>query len=112
MVYLDDVIDGFVRAMVLPNLEGQCIDLGSGQAISVREVVESISRLMETSIQPAWGEIEDRPSDSTTRTADIRRAEDVLGWKPKTTLAAGLSRTIEWFRSQALISSIALLSCC
>lgn len=100
LVYLDDVIEGFIRAMVLPNLEGRCADIGSGHTVSVRDIVLSIARLMQTSIQPDWGEIEDRPSDFTSRRADLQIAETLLGWKPTTTLEAGLTQTIEWFRKQ------------
>lgn len=29
--------------------------------------------------------------------ADITKAQDLLGWQPKTSLNTGLEKTIEWF---------------
>ena len=30
--------------------------------------------------------------------ADVRKARDVLGWEPKTPLAEGIPRAVDWFR--------------
>jgi UDP-glucuronate decarboxylase len=37
------------------------------------------------------------PDDPKQRKPDISKAEDVLGWKPKTALREGLGKTIRYF---------------
>jgi UDP-glucose 4-epimerase len=101
LVYLDDAIDGFMRAAALPGLEGRCADLGSGQAVSVQRVVQTIAGLMRSSIQPIWNALADRPSERSTRIADVQSAKDGLGWAPATPLDVGLARTIDWCRSHS-----------
>jgi len=33
------------------------------------------------------------------RVADVGRAFELTGWKPKTPLVRGLKQTVEWYRS-------------
>ena len=44
----------------------------------------------------------DRPGDVKHSLADISRAAEFLGYKPKVDFEEGLSRTIEWYRSREL----------
>ncbi|HEX9490318.1 MAG TPA: NAD-dependent epimerase/dehydratase family protein [Stellaceae bacterium] len=96
-VYVDDVAIGLARMAVAPDLAGRTVDLGSGSLISTAELVEKICELMAAKSPPVFGAIPDRPMEPTraARTDETRR---MLGWAPKTSLAEGLSRTIEWYR--------------
>ena len=96
-VYVDDVIDGVLRAATAHRAEGRTIDLGSGTAVPVRDIVERLVRLIDPSITPRFGALPDRPGGDV-RVASLDRADAVLGWRPTTPLETGLSRTIEWYR--------------
>ncbi|HEY7531425.1 MAG TPA: hypothetical protein VH681_01430, partial [Nitrospiraceae bacterium] len=78
---------------------GKVVDLGTGILKTTRQAVERIVRLMGSSIQPAFGAIPDRASE-TARCANVKRTEEMLGWKPAVFLDEGLERTIEWYRTQ------------
>jgi nucleoside-diphosphate-sugar epimerase len=97
-VYVEDVIDGLLRAATAPGVEGATIDLGSGTLRPVREIVERLVRLMDSSVAPIFGALPDRPG-AHVRVARIERAARLLGWRPNTPLDAGLARTIEWYRA-------------
>jgi nucleoside-diphosphate-sugar epimerase len=98
-VYVDDVIEGMVRAATRQGVEGRTIDLGTGTQVTIREAVDTIVRLMNPAVQPIFDPSADRPFDPT-RAADVEQARALLGWEAVTGLEEGLTRTIAWFREQ------------
>ena len=100
-IYVEDVIDGLLHAATAHGAEGATIDLGSGTARSVREIVERLVRLMDSSIAPRFGALPDRPGGHV-RVASLEQASTLLGWRPSTPLDAGLGKTIEWYRAHQL----------
>lgn len=98
-VYVDDVIEGFLAAAVVPGIEGATVDLGTGRTRSVREVTEMIANLMDSSSKLLFGAIEDRPMEPI-RVADRMATQRRLGWAAKTSLKKGLIQTIQWYADQ------------
>lgn len=98
-VYVDDAIDALVLAARRPGIEGRTLDVGGGLAVSIRDVVTRIVRLIDPSIRPAFGSRPDRP-DPGRRVADVVSTAATLGWCATTSLDEGLARTVEWYRQQ------------
>ena len=98
-VYIDDVIDGFLQAALMPQIEGTTIDLGSGTLVSVRTVVEQLVSVIGNDIKPLFGALPDRPFEQV-RLADTASAFVKLGWKATTSLERGLHQTVDWYRDQ------------
>jgi dTDP-glucose 4,6-dehydratase len=95
LCYVDDLIDGIVR--LLASGCSDPVNLGNPDEITMLELAERIRDLCGSQ-----SPIEHRPlpvDDPRTRRPEIRRAKDVLGWKPTVGLDEGLRRTIAWFRS-------------
>ncbi|MFN6549144.1 GDP-mannose 4,6-dehydratase [Mycolicibacterium septicum] len=97
-VFVDDVVDAFVKASGSD---------GGGQRFNVGTGVETSTREMHTAIALAVGAADEpemhppRLGDLRRSQLDIRRARDVLGWRPQVDLAAGIPRTVEYFRSNS-----------
>jgi UDP-glucose 4-epimerase len=104
-VYVDDVISAFIAAAIRPEAVGQEIDLGTGNLISVRAVIEEIQRLIPEAPEPTFGACPDRANEQV-RAADIKTAEGSLGWRPSTSLRDGLSQTIEWYRRASISETL------
>ncbi len=98
-IYVDDVVEGLLRAAVTPGIEGCAFDLGSGSLVSVREVAEQIVEIVGTSVGPGFGALPDRPFEQE-RPADTNFLCNKLGYRPKTSLKHGLEATIAWYRGQ------------
>jgi UDP-glucose 4-epimerase len=96
-IYIDDVVDGLLAAGEAPNVKGCTIDLGSGESIPVREIVDRIVHLVGTEVRPLFGALPDRPFE-WVRIAATTDAYSRLGWRPKTLLQQGLQQTVEWYR--------------
>lgn len=96
-IYVDDVADAFVRAALATGIDGQTLDIGSGELVSVRDVVNTLYRIMDESRAPEFGQVDDRPMEQERR-ADVMRATEALGWHPATSLYDGLQKTVDWYR--------------
>lgn len=96
-IYVDDVIDGFLRAATLPGVEGNTFDLGSGELTSTRSVVENIVELIEPRVGPLFGALPDRPAEEV-HCANLNSVREKLGWSPRTSLKEGLAATVRWYR--------------
>jgi UDP-glucose 4-epimerase len=98
-IYIDDVVEGLLRAAVVPGIEGCVFDLGSGSLTSVRGIVEIIVEIVGNGVEPGFDLLPDRPFEQE-RVADIRFLSEKLGYKPGTSLKEGLRATVKWYREQ------------
>jgi UDP-glucose 4-epimerase len=98
-VYIDDVVDGWVRALDNPAAHGGIFNLGSGRSLSINQLAEYAIAAFG---HPRGGYkiIYDatRPGEQPRVQADIRRARTILGWEPRTSFESGLAETIRWGR--------------
>lgn len=92
-VYVDDVVDAFIACADADAAVGQTIDIGSGELVSVRDVVVTIAKMMAPEIEIAFGAVAERKHEQI-RIADLGNAKQLLGWGPKTSLTEGLAATI------------------
>lgn len=101
-IYIDDLVDGLL-AMALAGagdaLRGCQVDLGTGRMTTVCEVVEQLSGIAETGVEPTFGSLADRAREQE-RAADTARTEALIGWRSRVSLGDGLRRTFEWYRAR------------
>ena len=96
--YVDDLVDGLVRALFLPDTAGEVFNLGNPEEHTILEWAELIIRLCSSASTLAFeGRREDDPE---RRQPDISKARRILGWEPSVDPERGLVRTIEWFRAE------------
>jgi NAD dependent epimerase/dehydratase len=100
-VYVADTVDGFLRAGEAERAVGNVYNLGSGQEISVRDLVARIQALAGTTARLVHDAARERPEKSEVDRlcADATRARSDLGWQPAVSLDAGLRQTIDWMRT-------------
>jgi len=72
------------------------VNLGSGNEISIHDLVHLIARLTGYQGEIAWDR--SKPNGQPRRRLDITRAEKLFGFRAHTGLEEGLSRTIAWYR--------------
>jgi UDP-glucuronate decarboxylase len=93
--YVDDLIDGLIRLMATEDAVTGPINIGNPIEFSIRELAAMVIELIG-----ARSRIVHRPlpdNDPRQRRPDISRANEVLGWEPRTPLKEGLIRTIKYF---------------
>ena len=97
-VFIEDVLDAYVKAVNVPNIGGEIFNVGYGRHNSVGEVVNKIIELTGGRVSPEWGSISKRANEPTIWQADISKAKDILEWEPRYNLEEGLNKTVKWFK--------------
>jgi UDP-glucose 4-epimerase len=99
-VYVEDVAEAFELALG-NNVTGS-VDIGTGVATSVREVVEKVLAFSGHATDDVRRASERASGDSDdarlSGTADVRPAQELLGWTARHDLATGLRKTVDWYR--------------
>lgn len=98
-VYVDDVVDAFIKASSRADLAGTSLDIGTGELVTIRAIVERIVEAVGPGVEPDFGALPERPLE-IVRVADVDRTKDVLGWQPRTTLTEGIRSTVDWYRAE------------
>jgi UDP-glucose 4-epimerase len=98
-VYVDDVVDAFVRAAGDAG-NGRRFNIGTGVGTSVREVHAGIATAAGMPDEPTFAEA--RLGELQAITLDVSSARHGIGWEPFTTLAQGLVRTLDWVRGEGV----------
>ena len=95
-LYVEDAAEAIVLAAekyAKPDL----VNLGSGEEISIRDLLEQIRSLVGYEGNVRWDTT--RPDGQPRRSLDTSRALAEFGWRAKTSLPDGLRETICWFES-------------
>ncbi|MBI2505919.1 MAG: SDR family NAD(P)-dependent oxidoreductase [Candidatus Latescibacteria bacterium] len=101
-VYVEDVCEAYLMAASRPGqAPGAIYNVGTGAQTSMRQLVELARKALGIAVEPHWGSMPARIWDTSTWVADNRQIREALGWEPRTPLAEGFSRTVEWFRQHA-----------
>jgi UDP-glucose 4-epimerase len=91
--YVANVVQANVRALEHPEpLGGIALNVGTGQRITIRELVGVMNRILGTSFEPSYAPA--RPGDVLHSQADLGLIERTLGYVPEVDLESGLRRTL------------------
>lgn len=93
--YIDDIIDGVVAAM--QKCDGFNIyNLGESRPIKVNDLVVQIEGALGKKAKKEY--LPPQPGDVERTYADVTKAIEELGYKPKTTIERGLAEFVKWLR--------------
>ena len=97
--YVEDVVRGNLLAAESKDAVGQVFNVACGRQQSLLDLIESINRVLGTSIEPLFAPA--RAGDVRESLADIAAAREVLGYEPAVEFEDGLRRSIEYYRAIA-----------
>jgi len=99
-IYIDEVTDFNVLALVDSRTDGHVYNVGSGVNYSVNEVFCELEAILKTGLVPTYKD--DLPGEAEMTLADIRN-ELKLGWRPRVGLREGIERSIGYLRERVLV---------
>jgi nucleoside-diphosphate-sugar epimerase len=70
------------------------INLGSGKATSIKQLVETLNSFIDFDYEFDSG----KSAGFSSRVMDISKAQELLGYNPSTSLKTGLKETWEWYQ--------------
>jgi UDP-N-acetylglucosamine/UDP-N-acetyl-alpha-D-glucosaminouronate 4-epimerase len=104
--YVANVVEALqLAAATGPEAVGQALNVGCGSRTTLLDLVAAINELLGGSIAPSFSP--PRPGDIMHSHADITRAEQLLGYRPRVSVQAGLARTIAWFAGRPAVTEAA-----
>lgn len=97
--YVTDTCLAFEKIMKVSKFSGEAINIGSDNNISIKQLVNKIMFLMNSSMKVKSSNIKSREEKSEVNylRCDNTYAKKKLKWKPKINFEKGLSLTIKWF---------------
>jgi nucleoside-diphosphate-sugar epimerase len=94
--YVDDMVEGIYRAALFSNLSGKIMNIGNPDEYKIIDFAQIILEKIKGSSKISFKPLPE--DDPRQRKPDISLAQELLGWKPETSLDKGLEKTINFYK--------------
>ena len=95
--YVEDAAEAICLAAEYYN-KSEPVNIGAGSEISIRDLTELIVQITGFPGKIVWDKT--KPDGQPRRMLDTRKAAKEFGFKAKTDLMTGLTKTIEWYKKR------------
>lgn len=92
-IFLDDAVQALVAAATASGVDRSVINIGSGHEMSINELAARIARATGKKVNLLYNRTQ--PGGVSRLVADVRLAQRLLGWSPRTELDLGLHQILE-----------------
>ena len=101
LTFVRDTVNGFLEISKEQKLNGECTNIGMNDEISIKDLVEKISKIINIKITIKTDENRVRPEKSEVNrlVCDNSKIKKFTKWRPKYNLDQGLKETIEWLEN-------------
>lgn len=98
LTFVKDTVNGFIEIFNSHHTNGEVINIGMNEEISIGDLIRKISSLMNTEVNVSIDDVRIRPENSEVErlVCDNRKIKKLTRWEPKYNLENGLIETIEW----------------
>ncbi len=99
--FVSDTVRGFMLTGLAENSDGKTINIGTGEARTIKQVVELVGSILDKELKIKVSEKRFRPGKSEVEllVASFNQAKDILGWFPLTSFQKGLRLTVEYIKN-------------
>ncbi|MBI4214741.1 GDP-mannose 4,6-dehydratase [archaeon] len=94
--FVSDIVAGTILAMEAGEVDGEVFNIGGGRSTRLAQAVQMIRKLTGSKEEPAF--LEKQKGESEKTLADIKKARDCFGYRPKVGLEEGIGLEVEWMR--------------
>lgn len=94
-IHVSDVARGFAAIVDAELTPGETVELGTGQATRVIDIVLRIYDIVGRGGRPLPGRLPNRPGEDPRQVADLRRTKSLVQWEPALSLDDGLRSLID-----------------
>ena len=96
--FIDDLVRAMVIALKKTHLSGNVFNIGNNKPVKIKRIVQYIKRYVKKGT-PLYGKIKFRKDEIKHLYPNISKAKLLLNWQPKVSFSKGLSRTINYYKS-------------
>lgn len=97
LLFVSDLLDFVDRALALQKSPFELINVGSGESISVRRLVEKIIEHSGKDLKIEFDRT--KPTIPFKLNLNTDRAKKLYQWSPRISLDQGITKTLDWYRS-------------
>ncbi len=97
-LYVDDCVEAILLAAGDDAALGEVLNVGGGEPTTFCEVAETLSSLTGARWEFAPFSPERKAQEPGDFYSDVRKIARTLGWRPRTPLSEGLTRTLAYYR--------------
>ena len=100
LLYISDLIDFVELAIIKQNSRFELLNVGSGTAVSVTDLVNRIIRISGKNLSVDYDP--EKPTIKTKLSLDCAKARKMFDWSPRVPLEEGILRTIKWYETNIM----------
>ncbi len=99
--YVKDTVNGFIKIAESENSIGETINVGTGQAVSIGEVIETVEKILGRKLAVETDDNRIRPENSEVKIllCNNAKAKKLIGWEPKFSLEDGLKEVVDYIKN-------------
>lgn len=97
ILFIDDLVDCYLAAIErIDRVAGMTFNIGGGpqSTLSLLELLQALEKFSGRRVEHSFADW--RPGDQPVYISDIRRAEELLDWRPQVQVSEGLERLYTW----------------
>jgi UDP-glucose 4-epimerase len=95
--FIDDVVDANRTLLETSEADGETMNIGSNDNISIRELAEYVVDETGAGVEIVHDDAKD--ADARHTHADVSKAGDLIDYEPSTDIRAGVSKFIDWYEA-------------
>lgn len=97
-IYIDDVVEAFMRIAVQQHGFGEIYNVGTGLPRKVADIVEIIQKYLGNDSVVRRGALPYRKGEGMEAFGSNEKMKQLTGWTPVVSLEEGLKKTVEWYK--------------
>ncbi|TYT62004.1 SDR family oxidoreductase [Natrialba swarupiae] len=94
--YVNDIVDANRRLLETSVADGEVLNIGSGERITITELATVIRDEIDPEIDIVYDD--PREGDAEHTHSDVSKARKLLGYEPSVSIEAGAKQFVEWYR--------------
>ncbi|MBI2370857.1 MAG: GDP-mannose 4,6-dehydratase [Deltaproteobacteria bacterium] len=95
--YISDIVDGAMAALARP-FPYEVVNLGGSRTVALLDLIRLIEQAVGRTARVVHHP--EQPGDVPITSADVSRAEQLLGFRPRVSLEQGIDRFVRWFKNE------------
>ena len=95
--FIGDAVAANLLAAIVPSAIGEIFNIGGGSRVVLAEVINIMEGIVGRPIKKNF--VEKARGDARHTSADVSKAERILGYQPQVSLTEGLRQEWEWMKS-------------
>ena len=96
LIYIDDVVDYFLLCCKSKKIDGEIINIGSGENTNIKKIYNTLNSYLKCNIKPKWNSMENRKWDQNIWVSNVKKLDNIFNKKKKIKLEEGIFKFINW----------------